>query len=158
MVKGIYIFGRALNTRNSAFQFLSFCFISYRNTWILWPRIRWVASLFIKMNVENVHLLSNHWKIKEVTQLLLNYKEQTSCRYNKVQLTFNIKDITKVATTIMVMTLMKVITTTTTMMMMMTMTTTATTTTMTVTMATPTPTPMTMTMTMKMTTTTTKRQ
>ena len=64
------------------------------------------------MNVENVHLLSNHWKIKEVSQLLLNYKEQTRCRYNKVQLTFNIKDITKVTTTIMVMTLMKVITTT----------------------------------------------
>ena len=39
--------------------------------------------------------------------MLLNYKEQTSCRYNKVQLTFNIKDITKVTTTIMVMTLKK---------------------------------------------------
>ena len=51
------------------------------------------------MNVENVHLLSNHWKIKEVSQLLLNYKEQTSCRYNKVQLTSDIKDITKVTTT-----------------------------------------------------------
>ena len=51
------------------------------------------------MNVENVHLLSNHWKIKEVTQLLLNYKEQTSCRYNKVRLTSDIKDITKVTTT-----------------------------------------------------------
>ena len=74
---------------------------------MLWPRIRWVASLFIKMNVENVHLLSNHWKIKEVTQLLLNYKEQTSCRYNKVRLTSDIKDITKVTTTIMVMTLTK---------------------------------------------------
>ena len=59
------------------------------------------------MNVENVHLLSNHWKIKEVTQLLLNYKEQTSCRYNKVRLTSDIKDITKVTTTIMAMKLMK---------------------------------------------------